>query len=98
MLFDLPAGFWDEPASEPPGEPARPANRAAAPVTRVPATGPVTPAAPAAAEEADSPLALVQLLFPGRIVSIERPEAAESEALAADETEFAADDGLPPED
>jgi hypothetical protein len=96
-MFDLPAGFWDEPAPEPPGEPARPANRAAAQVTQVPAPGPVTPAAPAA-EEADSPLALVQLLFPGRIVSIERPEAAESEPLAADEPAFADDDELPPED
>jgi hypothetical protein len=83
-MFDLPPGFWDDAAGAPPPEPAGQAPPPAA----------ATPSRPVAggkaheggtAPEADSPLSLVQELFPGRIISIDRPPADTAGPLAEDE-------------
>ncbi len=91
-LFEVPDGFWDEPALLPPdeGEATR-AESVAEPAE--------APGQPPLAEEAapDSGLALVQKVFPGRVIS-QQPllvaGAAEEPAADADSTDG---DGLLPE-
>ncbi len=94
-LFEVPDGFWDEPADLSPDEAGRPDEARLPEAAAEPAAAPGQGQAPLADEaEPDSGLALLQKVFPGRIIS-QQPLLV---AGVPEEPGVAADgDGLPPE-